>query len=167
MTSANLNIHLSEKWPKWLRTGSLRAFDGRIARSSSFSSFRVEGDYFDPPPPWRRWLRPPPGRGLNGLSPSPQRFQFLTSVYPGFSVSEWFRRPLLGVSRAILLTYLSVNARRVGCRLMYSHRTYRGFIRRERRTSKSSRTWARLVRGRSCCRGRSALIMDSSHATSA
>ena len=30
------------------------------------------------------------------------------------------------VSRAILLTYLSVNARRVGCRLMYSHRTYRG-----------------------------------------
>ena len=41
MTSANLNIHLSEKWPKWLRTGSLRGFDGRIARSSSFSSFRV------------------------------------------------------------------------------------------------------------------------------
>ena len=99
MTSANLNIHLSEKWPKWLRTGSLRAFDGRIARSSSFSSFRVEGDHFDPPPPWRRWLRPPPGRGLNGLSPSPQRFQFLTSVYPGFSVSGWFRRPLLGHDR--------------------------------------------------------------------
>ena len=51
LNSADLNIHLNEKWPKWLRTGSLKAFDGRIARSSSFPSFRVEGDHFDTPPP--------------------------------------------------------------------------------------------------------------------
>ena len=71
MTSADLNIYLSEKWPKWLRTGSLRAVDRRITRPSSFPSFRVRGgDHFGPPPPppWRRWLRPPPGRGLKGLS---------------------------------------------------------------------------------------------------
>ena len=66
MTSADLNIHLSEKWPKWLRTGSLRAVDRRIARPSSFPSFRVRGGHFGPPP-WRRWLRPPPGRGLKGV----------------------------------------------------------------------------------------------------
>ena len=93
LTSAELNIYLREKWPKWLRTGSLRAFDGRIARSSSFPSFRVEGDHFDPPPPpWRRWLRPPPGRRSRGLSPCPQRSRILTSLYPGFSASGWFRR---------------------------------------------------------------------------
>ena len=63
MTSADLNIHLSEKLPKWLRTGSLRAVDRRIARPSSFTSFWVRGGSFCPPP-WRRWLRPPPGRGL-------------------------------------------------------------------------------------------------------
>ena len=56
----------AKKWPKWLRTGSLRAVDRRIARPSSFPSFRVRGGgSFWPPPPWRRWLRPPPGRGLN------------------------------------------------------------------------------------------------------
>ena len=58
----------AEKWLKWLRTGSLRAVDRRIARPSSFSSFRVRGGgviLAPPPPPWRRWLRPPPGRGLN------------------------------------------------------------------------------------------------------
>ena len=68
MTSADLNIHLIEKWPKWLRTGSLRAVDRRIARPSSFPSFRVRRGVILPPPPptppWRRWLRPPPGRGL-------------------------------------------------------------------------------------------------------
>ena len=31
----------AKKWPKWLRTGSLRAVDRRIARPSSFRSFRV------------------------------------------------------------------------------------------------------------------------------
>ena len=57
----------AKKWPKWLRTGSLRAVDRRIARPSSFPSFRVRvggGSFCPPPPPWRRWLRPPPGRGL-------------------------------------------------------------------------------------------------------
>ena len=54
----------AKKWPKWLRTGSLRAVDRRIARPSSFPSFRVRGGVILPPPPWRRWLRPPPGRGL-------------------------------------------------------------------------------------------------------
>ena len=56
----------AKKWPKWLRTGSLRAVDRRIARPSSFPSFRVRGGgvILAPPPPWRRWLRPPPGRGL-------------------------------------------------------------------------------------------------------
>ena len=51
MTSADLNIHLSEKWPKWLRIGSLRAVDRRIARPSSFPSFRVRGGVILPPPP--------------------------------------------------------------------------------------------------------------------
>ena len=56
----------AKKWLKWLRTGSLRAVDRRIARPSSFPSFRVRGgSFWPPPPPWRRWLRPPPGRGLN------------------------------------------------------------------------------------------------------
>ena len=54
----------AKNWPKWLRTGSLRAVDHRIARPSSFSSFRVRGGVILVPPPWRRWLRPPPGRGL-------------------------------------------------------------------------------------------------------
>ena len=54
----------AKKWLKWLRTGSLRAVDLRIARPSSFPSFRVRGGHLAPPPPWRRWLRPPPGRGL-------------------------------------------------------------------------------------------------------
>ena len=55
-----------KKWPKWLRTGSLRPVDRRIVRPSSFPSFRVRGGVIwpPPPPPWRRWLRPPPGRGL-------------------------------------------------------------------------------------------------------
>ena len=39
----------AKKWPKWLRTGSLRAVDRRIARPSSFSSFRVRGGSFWPP----------------------------------------------------------------------------------------------------------------------
>ena len=58
----------AKKLPKWLRTGSLRAVDRRIARPSSFPNFRVRGGgglFCPPPPPWRRWLRPPPGRGLN------------------------------------------------------------------------------------------------------
>ena len=56
----------AKKWPKWIRTGSLRAVDRRIARPSSFPSFRVRGggSFWPPPPPRRRWLRPPPGRGL-------------------------------------------------------------------------------------------------------
>ena len=55
----------AKKWPKWLRTGSLRAVDRRIARPSSFPSFRVRGGGgILAPPPWRRWLRPSPGRGL-------------------------------------------------------------------------------------------------------
>ena len=33
----------AKKWLKWLRTGSLRAVDRRIARPSSFPSFRVRG----------------------------------------------------------------------------------------------------------------------------
>ena len=86
MTSAVLNIHLSEKWPKWLRTGSLRAVDRRIARPSSFPSFRVRGGVILAPPPWRRWLRPPPGRGLkrNGLS-SKKCCHSLVSHYLQFS----------------------------------------------------------------------------------
>ena len=41
----------AKKWPKWLRTGSLRAVDRRIARPSSFPSFRVRGGgSFCPPP---------------------------------------------------------------------------------------------------------------------
>ena len=38
-----------KKWPKWLRTGSLRAVDRRIARPSSFPSFWVRGGSFWPP----------------------------------------------------------------------------------------------------------------------
>ena len=53
----------AKKWQQWLRTGSLRTLDRRIAQLSSFPSFRVRGGSFCPPP-WRRWLRPPPGRGL-------------------------------------------------------------------------------------------------------
>ena len=55
-----------KKWPKWLRMGSLRDFERRIARPSSFPSFWVRQGVIlpPPPPPWRRWLRPPPGRGL-------------------------------------------------------------------------------------------------------
>ena len=41
----------AKKWPKWLRTGSLRAVDRRISRPSSFPSFRVRGGSFWPPPP--------------------------------------------------------------------------------------------------------------------
>ena len=41
----------AKKWPKWLRTGSLRAVDRRIARPSIFPSFRVRGGSFWPPPP--------------------------------------------------------------------------------------------------------------------
>ena len=67
----------AKKWPKWLRTGSLRAVDRRIARPSSFPSFRVRGGgHFGPPPPWRRWLRPPPGRGL-----TPSLFPRVPSPY--------------------------------------------------------------------------------------
>ena len=39
----------AKKLPKWLRTGSLRAVDRRIARPSSFPSFRVRGGSFWPP----------------------------------------------------------------------------------------------------------------------
>ena len=55
----------ANKWLKWLRMGSIRAFYRRIARPSSFPSFRIRGGggHFGPPQ-WRRWLRPPPGRGL-------------------------------------------------------------------------------------------------------
>ena len=43
----------TKKWPKWLRTGSLRAVDRRIARPSIFPSFRVRGGgvILAPPPP--------------------------------------------------------------------------------------------------------------------
>ena len=41
----------AKKWPKWLRTGSLRAVDRRIARPSSFSSFRVRRGVILAPPP--------------------------------------------------------------------------------------------------------------------
>ena len=52
MTSADLNIHLSEKMTKMtLRTGSLRAVDRRIARPSSFRNFRVRGGVILAPPP--------------------------------------------------------------------------------------------------------------------
>ena len=40
----------AKKWPKWLRTGSLRAVDRRIARPSSFPSFRVRGGVILAPP---------------------------------------------------------------------------------------------------------------------
>ena len=41
----------AKKWPKGLRSGSLRADDRRIARLSSFPSFRVRGGggHFGPP----------------------------------------------------------------------------------------------------------------------
>ena len=72
----------AKKRPKWLRTGSLRAVDRRIARPSSFPSFRVRGGgHFGPPPPWRRWLRPPPGRGLKiDASTTYWIFRHITSV---------------------------------------------------------------------------------------
>ena len=41
----------AKNWPKWLRTGSQRAVDRRIARPSSFSSFRVRGGVILAPPP--------------------------------------------------------------------------------------------------------------------
>ena len=42
----------AKKWPKWLRTGLLRAVGRRISRPSSFPSFRVRGGgSFCPPPP--------------------------------------------------------------------------------------------------------------------
>ena len=40
----------AKKWPKWLRTGSLRPVDRRIVRPSSFPSFRVRGGVILPPP---------------------------------------------------------------------------------------------------------------------
>ena len=40
----------AKKWPKWLRTGSLRAVDRRIAQPSSFPSFRVRGGVILAPP---------------------------------------------------------------------------------------------------------------------
>ena len=56
----------AKKWPKWLRMGSIRPVDRRIVRPSSFPSFRVRGGgvILAPPPPWRRCLRPPPGRDV-------------------------------------------------------------------------------------------------------
>ena len=73
----------AKKWPKWLRTGSLRAVDRRIARPSSFPSFRVRGGgHFGPPPPWRRFrLRPPPGRGLNISKTVRHPFQILAYLF--------------------------------------------------------------------------------------
>ena len=40
----------ARKWPKWLRTGSLRAVDCRIAQPFSLPSFRVRRGHFAPPP---------------------------------------------------------------------------------------------------------------------
>ena len=62
----------AKKWPIWLWMGSLRDFDCRMFRPSSFPSFLVSRGVILPPP-WRRWLRPPPGRGLSApfmLSPT-------------------------------------------------------------------------------------------------
>ena len=42
----------AKKWPRWLRMGSLRAFERLIVRPSSIPSFLVRrGGHFAPPPP--------------------------------------------------------------------------------------------------------------------
>ena len=55
----------AKTWPKWLRTGSLRAVDRRIARRSSFLVFELEGGSFCPPPPtMAKVAETATGRGL-------------------------------------------------------------------------------------------------------
>ena len=87
----------AKKWPKWLRTGSLRAVDRRIARPSSFPSFRVRGGgHFGPPPPWRRWLRPPPGRGLSN------KHKLFYPVTKRDNKTVWFHRTAHTTSSGLL-----------------------------------------------------------------
>ena len=70
LTSGDLNIDLRKKYPIYFWKTLLRAIDRLIACLPSPISFWVTwGGHFDPPPPpWRSWLRPPPGRGLNDLT---------------------------------------------------------------------------------------------------
>ena len=89
----------AKKWPKWLRTGSLRAVDRRISRPSSIPSFRVRGGWLShcrilPPPPWRRWLRPPPGRGLNRSFLHRRRHQIPISSLDAPDICCWELSPL-------------------------------------------------------------------------
>ena len=51
MTSADLNIHLSEKWPKWLRTGSQELSIAVSPGLLAFLVFELEGGHFGRPPP--------------------------------------------------------------------------------------------------------------------
>ena len=66
MTSGDLRFDLSEKIPDVTSAGTFGFF--RMPFTASFyllvSELDEGGGAFDPPPPWRCWLRPPPGRGL-------------------------------------------------------------------------------------------------------
>ena len=66
MTSSDLNIDIRKKNHPNKTESPYRALERFFPRLSILLSFRVtQGGHFDPPPPpWRSWLKPPPGRGL-------------------------------------------------------------------------------------------------------
>ena len=68
MTCGDLNVHRSEKWPKYFRMFSFRANE-RFFRVFLSLTFFLSEDVaiLTPPPPHptrRRWLGAPPGHGL-------------------------------------------------------------------------------------------------------
>ena len=114
----------AKKWPKWLRTGSLRAVDRRIVRPFSFPSFRVRGGggHFGPPTMakvaetatrarviiWREQspdpfrARPGPGRVVTLRSSSSHRNHYCILAWPWMGDGRSLRRgPRLQLHRCI------------------------------------------------------------------
>ena len=75
----------AKKLPKWLRMGSLRALSNAVSPGLlAFLVFELDGGHFaPPPPPWRRWLRPPPGSGLKMHLLSFEELSHSTNIYTG------------------------------------------------------------------------------------
>ena len=87
----------AKKWPKWLRTGSLRAVDRRIARPSSFPSFRVRGGVILAPPPTMAKVAETATRArVKGTVPPCSKLSFIPKLcVKRFSTFHWSCRSLL------------------------------------------------------------------------
>ena len=96
----------AKKWPKWLRTGSLRAVDRRIARPSSFPSFRVRGGGVILAPPTMAKVAETATRARvkKNCTYASRSFEVTRGHQPSFANNFWSKRDrdVIGVSTFVL-----------------------------------------------------------------